>query len=68
MTIPAGEPVSFREELGVRVAEARTTLLAAEALGDDLAAGMAAADLADLRSLADRGDVPLPAGEDPYPC
>lgn len=59
-TSSAAGPASFREELTVRVAEARTTLAAAEALGDEVAAGIAAADLADLRSLADRGEVPLP--------
>ena len=53
-------PSAFREELQLRVQEARTSLAAAEAMGDPLLAQIAEADLADLRALAARNDVELP--------
>ena len=52
-------PSAFASELRLRVAEASTSLAAAEAVGDPLLAQIAEADLADLRALADRNDVDL---------
>lgn len=52
---------AFSTELLLRVAEARASLEAAEAIGDPLLAQIAESDLADLRALAARNDVPLPA-------
>ncbi|MFP5219732.1 MAG: hypothetical protein ACLGIG_08340 [Actinomycetes bacterium] len=59
MTSVSAESESFAEELQVRAAEASTAVQAAELLGDDLVATIAASDLADLRSLAARNDVEL---------
>ncbi|HWH28467.1 MAG TPA: hypothetical protein VNU26_05815 [Mycobacteriales bacterium] len=59
MTRLSVESDSFAEELQVRAAEASTAAQAAELLGDDLVATIAAGDLADLRSLAARNDVEL---------
>jgi hypothetical protein len=57
---PAPESAaSFQGELQVRAAEASAAAQAAELLGDDLSATIAASDLADLRSLAARNDVEL---------
>ena len=57
---PGAPAVSaFAGELQQRVAEARASLAAAEALGDPLLAQIAESDLADLRALAARNDVPL---------
>ena len=53
-------PTAFSDELRLRVAEARTSLSAAEAMGDPLLAQIAESDLADLRALAARNDVDLP--------
>ncbi len=50
---------AFADELRVRVAEAQTSLAAAEVLDEPLTAQIAAADLADLQVLADRNDVDL---------
>lgn len=50
---------AFAVELRHRVAEARASLAAAEAMEDPLLAQIAEADLADLRALADRNDVAL---------
>ena len=69
MTSLSVETDSFAEELQVRVAEASTMVQAAELLGDDLVATIAASDLADLRSLAARNDVELDEvvlGETPH--
>lgn len=69
MTSLSVETDSFAEELQVRVAEASTMVQAAELLGDDLVATIAASDLADLRSLAARNDVELDEvvlGESPH--
>lgn len=59
---PAGTtapPSAFARELQIRVAEASASLAAAEAVDDPLLAQIAAADLADLRALAERNDVDL---------
>ena len=53
-------PTAFTAELQLRVDEARASLAAAEAMDDPLLAQIAEADLADLRALAERNDVPLP--------
>ena len=69
MTSLSVETDSFAEELQVRAAEASTMVQAAELLGDDLVATIAASDLADLRSLAARNDVELDEvvlGETPH--
>jgi len=50
---------AFLAELQFRLVEARATLQAAEALEDPLLAQIAESDLADLRSLAARNDVPI---------
>lgn len=50
---------AFARELAVRVQEATASLQAAEAMEDPLLAQIAEADLADLRALAARNDVPL---------
>lgn len=50
---------AFGRELLLRVAEARASLAAAEALQDPLLAQIAAGDLADLQALAVRNDVDL---------
>ena len=52
-------PAAFTDELRLRVAEARASLAAAEAMEDPLLAQIAESDLADLRALAERNDVPL---------
>lgn len=49
---------AFTQELRLRVAEAEASLRAAEALEDPLLAQIAESDLADLRALAERNDVP----------
>lgn len=51
---------AFASELQVRLEEATTQLHAAEAMGDQLLAQIAEGDLADLRAMAARNDVPLP--------
>ena len=59
---------SLADELQVRVAEASTTVQAAELLGEDLEASIAGSDLADLRVIARRNDVELDEvvlGDDP---
>lgn len=62
---PQTETMSaFADELRVRVDEARTSLQAAEALGEPLIAQIAEADLADLRALAARNDIELSDGLD----
>lgn len=48
---------AFAQELRLRLAEARASLRAAEALDDPLLAQIAESDLADLRALAARNDV-----------
>ena len=48
---------AFAHELRLRLAEARSSLRAAEALDDPLLAQIAESDLADLRALALRNDV-----------
>jgi len=58
LTSAAAAP-SFAEELRVRVVEAQTALGAAEVLDEPFTAQIAAADLADLESLAVRNDVDL---------
>lgn len=50
---------AFVAELEVRVVEARTSLAAAEALGEPLNAQIAESDLKDLHALASRNDVEL---------
>lgn len=50
---------AFAGELRLRIAEATTSLEAAEALGEPLLAQIAAGDLADLHALAARNDVDL---------
>ncbi|MGI8537393.1 MAG: hypothetical protein ACR2K2_13100 [Mycobacteriales bacterium] len=52
---------AFLAELQFRLVEAQATLQAAEALDDPLLAQIAESDLADLRSLAARNDVPIEA-------
>ena len=58
-TVTTAVPSAFAEELKLRVEEATATLAAAEAADDPLLAQIAEADLADLRALAARNDVPL---------
>lgn len=55
---------AFADELRVRVDEARTSLEAAEILGEPLIAQIAESDLADLRALAARNDIELSDGLD----
>lgn len=57
-TSTAGQ-TAFASELQLRVAEARASLAAAEALHDPLLAQIAESDLADLQALAARNDVEL---------
>ena len=65
-TYPAAYPLtgaaaapSFTKALRARVVEAQTALGAAEVLDEPFVAQIAAADLADLESLAVRNDVDL---------
>ncbi len=51
---------AFATELRLRITEASTQLAAAEAMGDELLAQIAAGDLADLHALAVRNDIDLP--------
>lgn len=50
---------AFASELRLRVEEATACLQAAEAMGEELLAQIAAGDLADLQALAMRNDVDL---------
>lgn len=52
---------AFAAELRLRLAEAQASLESAELLDDPLLAQIAASDLADLRSLAARNDLPADA-------
>lgn len=55
---PAVPQSAFATELRARLAEASAALAAAESAGDTLLAQIAESDLADLRALAARNDVP----------